>query len=201
MVYSTEYLADMLKNAREGKGLSQRALSEQTGVPQAHISKIENNTVDLRVSNLVKLARVLELEVVLAPRKAVPAVQSIVRDSVESNLFARGRVRRTLRELRRLQRHITALIKLHPEVPELAEFQRHVRDLQHFLIPRHDIETIRNAEDAVKSFRDNPESLDAVRASLFQLRNLRNTLAHGLSDRETRESVQPAYRLEEDDHV
>ena len=201
MMYSTEYLADMLKSAREGKGLSQRALSEQTGVPQAHISKIENNTVDLRVSNLVKLARVLELEVVLAPRKAVPAVQSIVRDSVESNLFARGRVRRTLRELRRLQRHIAALIKLHPEVAELAEFQRHVRDLQHFLIPRHDIETIRNAEDAVKSFRDNPESLDAVRASLFQLRNLRNTLAHGLSDRETRESVQPAYRLEEDDHV
>lgn len=200
-MYSTEYLADMLKSAREGKGLSQRALSEQTGVPQAHISKIENNTVDLRVSNLVKLARVLELEVVLAPRKAVPAVQSIVRDSVESNLFARGRVRRTLRELRRLQRHIAALIKLHPEVAELAEFQRHVRDLQHFLIPRHDIETIRNAEDAVKSFRDNPESLDAVRASLFQLRNLRNTLAHGLSDRETRESVQPAYRLEEDDHV
>ena len=200
-MYSTEYLADMLKSAREGKELSQRALSEQTGVPQAHISKIENNTVDLRVSNLVKLARVLELEVVLAPRKAVPAVQSIVRDSVESNLFARGRVRRTLRELRRLQRHIAALIKLHPEVAELAEFQRHVRDLQHFLIPRHDIETIRNAEDAVKSFRDNPESLDAVRASLFQLRNLRNTLAHGLSDRETRESVQPAYRLEEDDHV
>ena len=200
-MYSTEYLADMLKSAREGKGLSQRALSEQTGVPQAHISKIENNTVDLRVSNLVKLARVLELEVVLAPRKAVPAVQSIVRDSVESNLFARGRVRRTLRELRRLQRHIAALIKLHPEVAELAELQRHVRDLQHFLIPRHDIETIRNAEDAVKSFRDNPESLDAVRASLFQLRNLRNTLAHGLSDRETRESVQPAYRLEEDDHV
>ena len=200
-MYSTEHIADMLKSAREGKGLSQRALSEQTGVPQAHISKIENNTVDLRVSNLVKLARVLELEVVLAPRKAVPAVQSIVRDSVESNLFARGRVRRTLRELRRLQRHIAALIKLHPEVTELAEFQRHVRDLQHFLIPRHDIETIRNAEDAVKSFRDNPESLDAVRASLFQLRNLRNTLAHGLSDRETGESVQPVYRLEDDDHV
>ncbi len=201
MVYSTEHIADMLKSAREGKGLSQRALSEQTGVPQAHISKIENNTVDLRVSNLVKLARVLELEVVLAPRKAVPAVQSIVRDSVESNLFARGRVRRTLRELRRLQRHIAALIKLHPKVTELAEFQRHVRDLQHFLIPRHDIETIRNAEDAVKSFRDNPESLDAVRASLFQLRSLRNTLAHGLSDRETGESARPAYRLEEDDHV
>ena len=201
MIYSTEHIADMLKSAREGKGLSQRALSEQTGVPQGHISKIENNTVDLRTSNLVKLARVLELEVVLAPRKAVPAIQSIVRDNVESNLFARGRVRRTLRELRRLQRHIAALIKLHPKVPELAEFQRHVRDLQHFLIPRHDIKTIRSAEDAVKAFGDNPESLDAIRASLFQLRSLRNMLAHGLSDSETRESVRPAYRLEEDDHV
>ena len=200
-MYSTEHIADMLKSAREGKGLSQRALSEQTGVPQGHISKIENNTVDLRASNLVKLARVLELEVVLAPRKAVPAIQSIVRDNVESNLFARGRVRRTLRELRRLQRRIAALIKLHPEVAELAEFQRHVRDLQHFLIPSHDIETIRSAEDAVMAFGDNPESLDAVRASLFRLRNLRNMLAHGLSDSEARESVRPAYRLDEDDHA
>ncbi len=200
MMYSTEHIADMLKSAREGKGLSQRALSEQTGVPQGHISKIENNAVDLRVSNLVKLARVLELEVVLAPRKAVPAVQSIVRDSVESNLFARGRVRRTLRVLRRLQRHIAALIQLHPKAPELAELQRHVRELQHFLIPRHDIETIRSAEEAVKAFGDNPESLDAIRSSLLQLRNLRNMLAHGLSDRETREPVRPAHSLEEDDH-
>ena len=62
MTYATEHIAPMLRSARETQGLSQRALSAMAGVPQSHISKIENGTVDLRVSSLVELARVLDLE-------------------------------------------------------------------------------------------------------------------------------------------
>jgi hypothetical protein len=50
-------------------------------VPQGHISKIENGAVDLRVSSLVALARVLDLELTLVPRKSIPAVNSIVRST------------------------------------------------------------------------------------------------------------------------
>lgn len=77
-------LAETLKAAREAKGLSQRALSQESGVPQSHISKIENGAVDLRVSSLVQLGRVLELELMLIPRKATPAVGAIVRSGTES---------------------------------------------------------------------------------------------------------------------
>ena len=86
MNYATEHIASILKAARESKGLSQRALSAKSGVPQGHISKIENGAVDLRVSSLVALARVLDLELTFVPRMLVPAVQSIVRRSAQSSL-------------------------------------------------------------------------------------------------------------------
>ena len=79
MPYATEDIVLTLKKAREARGLSQRALGAKAGIPQSHISKIENGTVDLRVSSLVELSRVLGLEFVLVPRKFVPAVEAIIR--------------------------------------------------------------------------------------------------------------------------
>jgi len=81
MTYATAQFAKTLKAAREKKGLSQRELSAKSGVPQGHISKIENGAVDLRLTSLVALARILELELMLIPRKAVSAVHSVVRSS------------------------------------------------------------------------------------------------------------------------
>lgn len=81
MNYAIDYIAKTLKKAREAKGLSQRALSDLAGVPQSHISKIESGGVDLRASSLVELARVLDLELTLVPRKSVSAVNSIVRST------------------------------------------------------------------------------------------------------------------------
>lgn len=79
MAYILEEIGKNLKKARQGKRLSQRALSTASGVPQGHISKIEAGTVDLRLSSLIALARIVDLELMLVPRKYVPAVQSIVR--------------------------------------------------------------------------------------------------------------------------
>lgn len=79
MSYLLEKIAGRLKAVREEKGLSQRALAQLTGVPQSHISKIESGAVDIRLSSLVEIARVLELELELVPRPALPAVQAIIR--------------------------------------------------------------------------------------------------------------------------
>ncbi len=79
MTYLNDYILKSLREARRQKGLSQRALSIKSGVPQSHISKIENGDVDLRVSSLITLARVLDWELELIPKQSVPAVQSIVR--------------------------------------------------------------------------------------------------------------------------
>ena len=82
--YKIEHITDALKAARKRKGLSQRELSERSGVPQSHISRIENGAVDLRLSSLIELARTLDMELAMVPRKAVPAVHSIVDGRVGS---------------------------------------------------------------------------------------------------------------------
>lgn len=76
--YKIEHITDRIRDARKKKGLSQRELSERSGVPQSHISRIENGAVDLRLSSLIELARTLDMELLMVPRKAVTAVQSIV---------------------------------------------------------------------------------------------------------------------------
>jgi transcriptional regulator with XRE-family HTH domain len=201
MSYAIEHIARTIKAAREAKGLSQRALSEKAGMPQSHISKIENGVVDLRVSSLVELGRVLDLELMLVPRKATSAVQSIVRSSAESTLAATDDTsRQTLKELKRLQDSVANISQLYPSVTELAQIQRQVRDLQHFRIPRHDLDAIRNAFAAVKAFKDPTEDLKAVREAFLQLRILRNTLAHGIADKPETEPVRPAYSLDKNDH-
>ena len=81
MKYETQAIADKLREAREARQLSQRELSRLAGVPQAKISRIETNSVDLRLSSLVAIASALDLEITLVPRKAVPAVKSIMRQT------------------------------------------------------------------------------------------------------------------------
>lgn len=81
MKYAIEHIATTLRSARRVKGLSQRALSRLSGVPQSHISRIERGAVDLRLSSLIELARLLDMELTLIPRKSVPAVNSVVRST------------------------------------------------------------------------------------------------------------------------
>ena len=200
MSYTIEHIGSTLKAAREARGLSQRALSEKAGVPQGHISKIENGAVDLRVSSLVELGRVLDLELMLVPRKATSAVQSISRASAEGTLATGDATRKTFKELKRLQDNVANLKQLYPAVPELTQIQHQVRELQHFRIPRHDLEAIRNVSETVKAFKDSTASLHAIRDAFLQLRTLRNALAHGLGDSPESEPVRPAYSLDEDDH-
>jgi len=74
-----EQITQRLRAVRLAKGIRQAQLSRLAGVPQAQISRIEANAIDLRVSTLVCLAHALDMEVVLAPRQAMPAIQSVMR--------------------------------------------------------------------------------------------------------------------------
>jgi transcriptional regulator with XRE-family HTH domain len=78
--YTAEAFAPSLRQARLQKGWSQRDLSGKAGIPQAHISRIESGAVDVKVSTLVELARLLDLELVLAPRASLPAVKALIRE-------------------------------------------------------------------------------------------------------------------------
>lgn len=168
-------------------------------MPQSHISKIEKGAADLRISSLVQLARVLDLEVELVPRKALPAVHALVGRSDESAPAAAGSVRRTLKELKRIQDIAARAARVRPTVIELARIQRQVRELRHFPIAGDRLDTLRNAAAAVKAYHENAAGLEALQDALAQLRDLRNALAHALpTDSEDAEMARPAYSL--DDH-
>jgi transcriptional regulator with XRE-family HTH domain len=81
-------IPSILKSARKAKGLSQRALAEKVGVPQSHISKIENGGVDLQTSSLIEFARALDLEVQLVPRRLLPAMRAMERGASSEQIPA-----------------------------------------------------------------------------------------------------------------
>jgi transcriptional regulator with XRE-family HTH domain len=196
MAYATEQIAQALKAAREGKGLSQRALAKLAGVPQSHISKIESGVVDLRLSSLVEIARALGLEVTLVPRKNLSAVQSIVRNS-ERPAPQRVPGPSPARELQKLQDSLRVALNEYPSVKELAQLQSGARDLRR-LVDSHipDLSTLREATKAVQAFTDSTSHLDELRRSLAEIQHLRNSTVH---DVPRVGAVKPVYSLEKDD--
>ncbi len=198
MSYATEHIAGTLKAARKNKGLSQRELSKSAGMPQGHISKIENDAVDLRLSSLISLARVLDLELTLVPRQALPAVKSIARISERPAGDSGETSRQASNELRRIQDTASKLAET-IAAPELERIQRRARDLQHFTVPSAEFEALKAVNQTLQAFSNDPENPNALRQALSQLQSVREALARSSADVSRIESVRPAYSLDEND--
>ncbi len=70
-------IQDQLRQSRESKSLTQSELGSRIGQPQSAVSRIERGG-DLRVSTLLEMTRVLEMEPVLVPKHLVPAVRALL---------------------------------------------------------------------------------------------------------------------------
>jgi transcriptional regulator with XRE-family HTH domain len=129
--YAVKQLAQTLKDARIARGFSQRELAERAGLGQNRLALIEAGGVDLRTSTLVQLARALDLELVLAPRRVLPAVQSLTGGySRRGQEAGRRSVRGTpIRVLRHIQQHLTAIERAYPSSEELAQAKSAVQAL------------------------------------------------------------------------
>lgn len=77
-------LAQELHKARTQKGLNQQALATKIGLPQGHISRIEQGSVDMKTSTLIELARALELELMLVPKELISTVQVLGKGTATS---------------------------------------------------------------------------------------------------------------------
>lgn len=200
MNYTITHIANKLKAEREARGLSQRALGKLAGVPQSHISKIENGTVDLRLSSLIELARVLGLELALVPRKALPAVKSIVRGSVRPSKEIPSNDLSTIKELKRIQNTITRFTNDHPSIKEFAQIQRQINDIQRFRIPKSDFEALQEASKALQTIKFDTSQIESIRKVLSEFQSVRNALAHASIKLPAIETVRSAYSLEGDDN-
>ena len=189
LTYQAEPFAEALRQARTQKGWSQRDLSQRAGVPQAHISKIESGAVDLRLSTLVQLARLVDLELVLVPRAALPAVQAIVREAEADDP---GRlVRAAARSLSELAGNIHRNRPTDGLAEQLALLASDIGALaSHPVAPSVASELSRLAQD-IQVAADNPSRLArAVR----RLADRRNAAVH-----DAQAPARPAYTLDDED--
>jgi len=127
--YAVMQLAQTLKEARVARGFTQRELAERAGFGQNRLALIEAGQVDLRASTLVQLARALDLELVLTPRRVLPAVQSLTGNQAGQWRELRSVRGTPIRALRRIQQHITALERARLSSEELPKVKRAVQAL------------------------------------------------------------------------
>ena len=69
-----------LRQVRKARCMSQREMEKRTGIHQARLSRIENGHVDPKLSEAVQMARAVERDLVLVPRRALLAVLGVIRD-------------------------------------------------------------------------------------------------------------------------
>lgn len=193
MSYAIEEFSEQLRAAREKKGLSQRELSALAGVPQSHISKIENSGVDLRISSLAAIARALDLELTLVPRKALPAVKSVSR-SVTQSTISSPEVQREFDHLANVIKAASAAV----QSPALQNIQRRLRELKIVQPQIIDPEALRKIRRTLEQV-EKSGSLSAAENAAKQLSSLRNRIVHSSPEQTPLETPRPAYRLEDDD--
>jgi len=74
-------ILEALRQTRKAKGISQKVLAAKVGVNAAHISRIETGRLNPTLATLTEIARALEMEIMLVPRKFIPAVKGLTRTS------------------------------------------------------------------------------------------------------------------------
>jgi transcriptional regulator with XRE-family HTH domain len=77
----------VLRRARKARGISQVELSRQLGIGQGTLSRAETTT-EVRFGTLQQIARALDLEPMLVPRRLVPAVNMVVSHGLSTAPFA-----------------------------------------------------------------------------------------------------------------
>ncbi|MBP1853597.1 helix-turn-helix domain-containing protein [Rhizobium halophytocola] len=195
MKYETQEIADRLREAREAKQLSQRELSRLAGVPQAQISRIESNSVDLRVSSLVAIASALDLEIALVPRKAVPAIKSITRQTTDRTVIQPPAIGK---EMQQLQKAVRALQIEAPSLPELDELRKATASLQRLQIDTRFLDNLRSLRQTIDQARLT-EHWKGILDATNSMKALRNQIAHFEPRSEQRNANRPAYSLDEED--
>jgi len=80
MLVDKSAIADRIRDARLGRGLSQVELAQKLGVTQGTISRAERGQGDIRLGTLLELTRALDLDLVVIKRSQRPLVDRLTAD-------------------------------------------------------------------------------------------------------------------------
>ncbi|MBI1360397.1 MAG: helix-turn-helix domain-containing protein [Alphaproteobacteria bacterium] len=191
MNHALDHIVAALKAAREKKGMSQRELSSRTGLPQPKISNLESGSVDPRLSSLVALARALDLEIELVPRRALPAVETIVRSAERREV-----TKTTANEVRKLASALQSIGRTPIPRGIIDQTLNQLRMIEHFPLSAEQLEAIQKFNAVLKL--SDADELDpaTLNRHIKSVSGIRNQLAHNpppaLPPR-------PAYSLDDDE--
>lgn len=192
-------IAAIIRAARQAKALTQKELGQRVGLPQSHISKIEKGAVDLQLSSLVEIARALDLEVKLVPRKALPAVEGALR--AHDTTVETSRALNLLNEQARLAQRIKASF---PDLSQIDGFQNAIRTIPKLQFDAAQLKALDEALQPAKRLKSLIDAQGGAAKLAKQLEEATSSLRHFRNIQlhtpliETRRQL-PAYRLEEDD--
>ncbi|RYE60338.1 MAG: XRE family transcriptional regulator [Hyphomicrobiales bacterium] len=187
----TESLIATLREARGRKGWSQRDLSQRAGMTQAHLSRIESGAVDLKLSTFLELARLLDLEPILAPRSALSALNAVIREA-DANREARS-VRGAANSLQQLVRIARLQHPEEPAVERLSELLRGLHPLEPLFRKPSELAELQDITDQLQSAGRHAD-LANLKKAVDRLAQLRNRLVHSQP-----ETPRPAYSLDDED--
>jgi len=192
MTYKSDELVRAIRNRRIASGMSQRALSARSGLTQAHISQIETGSVEPGLGSFIEMARALDLEPVLVPKKLLPAVDGILQSQrIELSPQAGEDAMRTLSRGERL---VAKQKQLYGSSADLDRIGEGFRFLKSAPLRVSDIQFVRNAVDTLARVQASPQSRGIVANIAADLQKLRNRIAHGPA-----EAPRPAYAFDEED--
>ncbi|MBD9560656.1 helix-turn-helix domain-containing protein [Ensifer sp. ENS03] len=193
MAYKTEHITQQIRAAREARSMSQRELSARSGLTQSHISQIERGTMEPGLASLVDVARALDLEIVLAPKKLMPAMRNILDSasftsdtltSKQRNLV--GRIDRWLAE----ERDRFAIAS------DADSLKDSLALLRHLPLAADELETLSDLAMKLQGWQSDPPPAKQVSEFARAVRAVRNAAVH----RERDDAVpRSAYALDEED--
>jgi transcriptional regulator with XRE-family HTH domain len=188
--FKGEEIVEVLKEARLAAGLSQRALSARAGLAQSHVSEIEKGSKDPGLSKLIDVARALDLELVLVPRKMLPAVESLIHPAEgerRSPAYA-------IEVLDRAERQVKKQQALYGPNASLDRMREALKFLRHAPVKPKEIERIKADTEELRRHMASPQSAELVKTMASEWMALRNRLAHAAY-----EAPRPAFSLDDED--
>ncbi|MCP3392079.1 helix-turn-helix transcriptional regulator [Bradyrhizobium sp. CCGB12] len=189
MGYPSQDLIRSVQAKRTQERMSQRALAVRSGLTQAHISQIETGRLEPGLSSFIQMVRALDLEIVLVPKKLLPAVEAVLRSNTNdfsleegpSNLFAKA------------ERIVSGQRKRHGSSAALDRIAEYLRFLKQVHLSKADLTVVNDVVDTLRGYRAEPIPNSVLETSAGVLQGLRNRIAHPV------ETPRPAYALDDED--
>ncbi|ORE97077.1 helix-turn-helix transcriptional regulator [Aurantimonas sp. 22II-16-19i] len=193
MAYQSESLIAHAREVREASDMSQRALSERAGLTQSHISQIESGKMEPGLSSFIDMTRALDLELMLVPKKLVPAVRGLIKAQATPDMHIRTGHPDNKR-FARAERLVKKMKQLDGSSADLDRIEETLRFLRRVNLSDQEMQLVRELIVRLERYQANAQADPVVRDIAQSLQRLRNSIAHA-SPSEPR----PAYLLDDGD--